>query len=296
MLKKDYKYGTAEYTLEAAKEEIDKAIAKVQKMRFETLAIKPLSMIGFGGYPNPRISMSKIFKDYFAGTSYSSFDESKVEHIEKCYKAAMEWHDSALKEVEAWHLENLPVIEHNTAVQQNIRNFMEGVGIPASYPTYDYPTSRSREKKRTDYDAGFLEDIKRNCQLNDGYGAMKVKLADFKRDIESARAKYLEKIKITQAETAKADKQIRLVAKAMELATKWDIKAETNAELIAMVTEKEIEHYRKAMEGKVIDIKCCDYCNSWSVGEHRCFCGNRRMYLTIDGNIVDGFYHYPEAD
>jgi methylaspartate ammonia-lyase len=125
---------------------------------------------------------------------------------------------------------------------------------------------------------------------------MKVKLSDFKRDIESAQAKYLEKIKITQAETAKADKQIRLVAKAMELAAKWGIKAETNAELIAMVTEKEIEHYRKAMEGEVIDIKCCDYCNSWTVGENRCFCRNRRMYLTIDGNIVDGFYHYPEAD
>jgi len=42
-------------------------------------------------------------------------------------------------------------------------------------------------------------------------------------------------------------------------------------------------------------IDCCSECSTWVVGEHRCSCGNRRMYWEIDGNFIDGFYNYPQA-
>lgn len=40
----------------------------------------------------------------------------------------------------------------------------------------------------------------------------------------------------------------------------------------------------------------CDYCDSWTVGDRRCSCGNRRMYLEVEGNVLDGFTAYPRAD
>jgi len=38
----------------------------------------------------------------------------------------------------------------------------------------------------------------------------------------------------------------------------------------------------------------CYECSTWIVGERRCSCGNRRIYLEVDGNILDGFDAYPE--
>lgn len=48
-------------------------------------------------------------------------------------------------------------------------------------------------------------------------------------------------------------------------------------------------------DGTEIDIGCCDNCDSWTVGERRCSCGNRRVDLTVEGNILDGFYVYGES-
>ena len=50
-------------------------------------------------------------------------------------------------------------------------------------------------------------------------------------------------------------------------------------------------------EGVEIDIddNLCE-CATWTVGEHRCSCGNRRIYLNVGGNLEGGFYAWPEAD
>lgn len=50
------------------------------------------------------------------------------------------------------------------------------------------------------------------------------------------------------------------------------------------------EEYPDGME---LDIDICDECNVWIVGEHRCSCGNIRVELVSEGNIVDGIYFYP---
>jgi hypothetical protein len=55
------------------------------------------------------------------------------------------------------------------------------------------------------------------------------------------------------------------------------------------------EDARKEMEGKTVEIQCCNECSQWTVGEHRCSCGNRRMYWEFDGD----FEHWslnPQAD
>jgi hypothetical protein len=37
--------------------------------------------------------------------------------------------------------------------------------------------------------------------------------------------------------------------------------------------------------GTEMDHSCCDDCDSWTVGEHRCHCGNRRLYLEVEGSL-----------
>lgn len=52
------------------------------------------------------------------------------------------------------------------------------------------------------------------------------------------------------------------------------------------------EHYPDETEMEV----SCDNCDTWRVGEHRCSCGNRRVHLVVEGNVVTGFYAYARAD
>lgn len=49
-------------------------------------------------------------------------------------------------------------------------------------------------------------------------------------------------------------------------------------------------------DGKEVDHSCCSECSTWFVGERRCSCGNRRMYLQVEGNAIDGYYAYGMAD
>ncbi len=46
-------------------------------------------------------------------------------------------------------------------------------------------------------------------------------------------------------------------------------------------------------DGKELRLKCCDECNTWVVGEHRCSCGNRRVYLEVEGDVLEGYIAYP---
>jgi len=39
----------------------------------------------------------------------------------------------------------------------------------------------------------------------------------------------------------------------------------------------------------------CYECNTWVVGERRCSCGNRRVRLEVEGNLLDGYLAYPEG-
>jgi len=49
----------------------------------------------------------------------------------------------------------------------------------------------------------------------------------------------------------------------------------------------------KYPDGTELDIDICDECDIWVVGDHRCSCGNIRVELISEGNIVDGIYFYP---
>lgn len=49
-------------------------------------------------------------------------------------------------------------------------------------------------------------------------------------------------------------------------------------------------------DGTELTHDACSECSTWFVGEYRCSCGNRRMYLQVEGNAVNGYYAYGMAD
>ena len=102
-----------------------------------------------------------------------------------------------------------------------------------------------------------------------------------------------------EQDVKRAKKSNKLYTKACVLASKYDIDAtsfDNEQELINLVTDKAKEAYLEENypEGTELDFSGCDYCDECEVGDRRCSCGNRRVYLAVEGNLLDGFYAYPE--
>lgn len=88
--------------------------------------------------------------------------------------------------------------------------------------------------------------------------------------------------------------------KSIEYATRHDIPIEglTEKEIIRNVHEiaESIYLSEEAPDGTLVNLSGeCSECSEYIVGEHRCSCGNRRISIAVEGNIVDGFYFYPEG-
>lgn len=88
--------------------------------------------------------------------------------------------------------------------------------------------------------------------------------------------------------------------KSIELAVKKyniDITSKHIGEIIAEVRDLEKEEFVRSNYRNgdcVLDCDCSE-CGSWTVGDHRCHCGNRRVFLAVDGDVVSGFSAYSEC-
>lgn len=95
-------------------------------------------------------------------------------------------------------------------------------------------------------------------------------------------------------------KNNKLLVKSIKYAEKHDIDIEylNSKEIISVVADYAKDKYLEehVPDGSKIYLKHeCDYCDTYIVGERRCSCGNRRIHIVVEGNLIDGFYHYPEG-
>lgn len=71
----------------------------------------------------------------------------------------------------------------------------------------------------------------------------------------------------------------------------------SSEQIIDKVNEYAKDKYLKenVPDGTEIYLKnICNECDTYIMDERRCSCGNRRIDIIVEGNIVDGFCHYPE--
>jgi hypothetical protein len=97
-------------------------------------------------------------------------------------------------------------------------------------------------------------------------------------------------------EVSKADK---LLIKSIEYAAKHNIDIEDlpPKEIIKYIDEVAKDNYLKEElpDGTEVYLKhACDECSTYIMGERRCSCGNRRISITVEGDLIEGFYYYPE--
>lgn len=104
-------------------------------------------------------------------------------------------------------------------------------------------------------------------------------------------------IKHVSRRDARKEKNNKLFRKAIEIAIRDKVNygEMSDEDLIKHIIELEENKHLESRHGETIDFDQCDDCDKWTVGERRCSCGNRRVSLELDGNLIDGFYSYPQA-
>jgi hypothetical protein len=95
------------------------------------------------------------------------------------------------------------------------------------------------------------------------------------------------------------NKNDKLLVKSIEYAAKHDIDIEelSPKQIIDYVNGVAKNNYLKEEipDGSEVYLKHgCDECSTYIMGERRCSCGNRRISIVVEGDLIEGFYYYPE--
>lgn len=109
---------------------------------------------------------------------------------------------------------------------------------------------------------------------------------------DNIKHKYAQLIK-------KANKEDQLLVASIQYATanEVDIEGLDSTGIVQRVNEVAKDNYREKNfpEGETVELDHqCGMCSEYTVGERRCSCGNRRIYIEVEGDIIGGFYGYPE--
>lgn len=106
----------------------------------------------------------------------------------------------------ATHEANLPAIETNLAIIEQVKAMMDGIGMPTSWTEPDR-RSRARYPKSVRHDAGYLCDLRRQVKTDDGWATR-----------EHQHAGLLERYRAFEASAAEEDKrQASLVERARQM-------------------------------------------------------------------------------
>lgn len=95
------------------------------------------------------------------------------------------------------------------------------------------------------------------------------------------------------------NKNNKLLIKSIEYASlnNIDIEDLNTDQIVRTVSEYAKNKYleENVPNGTEIYLKhACSECSTYIMGERRCSCGNRRISIVVEGDIIDGFYYYPE--
>jgi hypothetical protein len=113
---------------------------------------------------------------------------------------------------------------------------------------------------------------------------------------EEAAANKLKKAEEEKAQAAKEQEQREAHTKRIVEATKYLLSNGVEPDIDPIGEANELARTKGYEERLGTEMDCgCDDCGNWTVGERRCNCGNRRVYLSSDGPF-DNMYFYAECD
>ena len=162
--------------------------------------------------------------------------------------------------------------------------YLKSIGLP----DFEY-----KGKKMTKVTPAYLNEINMalsaKYRYNDNYALNEISATEnfIKKTLEKNRQGEKEKM-------AKEAYNLRYEA-VFKTAEKYMTQEEVKIARVLKTPIENLENYLAEMyvlasTGEVIPISCCDECDQYTVGEHRCSCGNRRISVSAEGHVHNGEY------
>jgi len=237
--------------------DIDKAL-EAMKIQIEALkkkaddtipAVKPLIT-----HKNPWDLQSVTTKQIFSlNRGWSNWDEFKTANefqmkllnVMQSYKSALDAHK--LQE----HV-NKDAIENNKKVVEKVTAIMRFIGVPSTYTTSEYKTSRSRKPTITTHQAGWLQDVRRSVPTVDNWVAVKYEMETKMREIELYAKQKITELAAAEKEADRiaAEKAVINYATTLKIKHNLDYSLDAHVVLdaITLLGNEAFEEYQKLKE------------------------------------------------
>lgn len=175
--------------------------------------------------------------------------------------------------------------KRHQAAYNEIREYLFAQGLPQ----YEY-TGKKMTKTTPQYLTAIYHALEEKYAVKGEYR------------ITSELSMIEKSIRLTLERTAKEERAKQQIAAEsqqyhiiLETAKGYLTLAELNAAIALNSTREQLEtliksRYIESQMGNTIEISCCQKCNEYEIGEHRCSCGNRRISANAEGYYSNNEY------
>lgn len=225
--------------IEALKKKSDDTIPTVQKLVTHK---NPWGLLG--------VITKQIFSHNRGWSNWEEFNtanqfQMKLLNVMQSYKAAMDAHK--LQE----HV-NKNAIENNKKVVEKVTSIMRFIGIPGTYTTSEYKTSRSRKPTITTHQAGWLQDVRRSVPTVDNWETIKRDMESKMREIELYAKQKITELAAAEKEADRIAAEKAVINYATTLKIKHNLSYELDAhavlDAIDLLGNEAFEEYQKLKE------------------------------------------------
>lgn len=232
--------------IDQALEAVSLQIEALKKKADDTIpTVKPLIT-----HKNPWDLQGVTTKQIFSrNRGWSNWDEfttanefqMKLLNVMQSYKAAMDSHK--LQE----HV-NKDAIENNKKVVEKVTSIMRFIGIPSTYTTSEYKTSRSRKATTTTHTAGWLQDVRRSVPTSDNWDTVKREMESKMREVELYAKQKITELAAAEKEADRIAAEKAVINYATTLKIKHNLDYSLGSEeVLKMISDEEVE-YEKMKE------------------------------------------------
>lgn len=163
------------------------------------------------------------------------------------------------------HEANLPAIANNRAVLARVEALMAEIGMPPKWSERD-TNSRARYPKTVTRDAGWINDMRRECKTDDGF-------AHATSSYEGLRGRYLEYAKAAEVEAEQAKRQAEREQAAVIERRKADMELATLLLRYSLPIDSDwdavLEHLRTKDQRLDLAVAMQQTRGDWSEGPYR---------------------------
>lgn len=193
----------------------------------------------------------------------STREPNTVEEVDNLLQKALSVLTDDIQKLKDSHEVNVPAIENNLKIHEKVSLLMrETLKIPSGYRTYEYKSSRSRNKTETRHTAGYIGDLQRNVKTSDGYEQKLRDLNSYPETFKRIANDLKGKIRSVEAEKAKAEKAKKEVLAKARLQVKYGLTEDSDWSDVLDILDSKCKYFKlaRAME---------DTRNDWNEGYGR---------------------------